>query len=417
MFETDEERENFVQRQLVETRQITKYVTNLLVNAYQDTQIFAIRAHLTHGFRQKYKLYKNRNINHYHHAQDSYIASVIGNILNNNRKNNDDFKYAEYVKKYLKQSEEEKEKDQYGIVIGMIKKNVDVPKVKKIMQYKDCYISRMLEEQTGEFYDQTLYGTNGKSGKNPVIPLKENRPVEKYGGYSGENKAYYTIFSYISKKGTREYKLTGIPIQTEYKIKAGKETLENYIKQKELKDKEYQDFRIVKKKILKNQEYLDQNNEPMRFCSDTEIRSNKELIVDEKMQKLIYLMNQPQKELTDKEIEEVKSNFEYMYEFLLDKLEKEYKVFESAWRKLKEKNFNVLEDTQKKATINSLIDLMQTGQGNFKEIGLSTALGRKNDLKFETERLLNMTFIDKSVTGMYEKRSKIEDGVEDDSNK
>lgn len=413
MFETDADRENFVQRQLVETRQITKYVTNLLVNAYQDTEVFAIRAHLTHGFRQKYKLYKNRNINHYHHAQDSYIVSVIGNILNNNRKYNDDFKYAEYVKKYLKQSEEEKEENKYGIIIGMIKKNVDVPKVKKIMQYKDCYISRMLEEQTGEFYNQTLYGKN----KNPVIPLKENKPVEKYGGYSGENKAYYTIFSYISKKGTREYQLIGIPIQTEYKIKVGKETLENYIKQKELKDKEYQDFRIVKKKILKNQEYLDQNNEPMRLCSDVEIRVNKELIVNEKMQRLIYLMNQPQKELTDEEIDEVKSNFKYMYEFLLDKLEKEYKVFENIWRKLKEKDFDILEEVEKKATINGLIDLMQTGQGNLKAIGLTDREGRKSGQSFKTERLLNMTFIDKSVTGMYEKRSKIEDGLEDDSSK
>lgn len=411
MFETDADRENFVQRQLVETRQITKYVTNLLVNAYQNTQIFAIRAHLTYGFRQKYKLYKNRNVNHYHHAQDSYIVSVIGNILNNNRKYNDDFKYAEYVKKYLKQSEQEKE--QHGIIIGIINKNVDVPKVKKVMQYKDCYISRMLEEQTGEFYHQTLYGKN----KNPVIPLKENKPVEKYGGYSGENKAYYTIFSYISKKGTRQYQLIGIPIQTEYKIKAGKETLENYIKQKELKDKEYQDFRIIKEKILKNQEYLDQNNEPMRLCSDVEIRSNKELIVNEKMQKLIYLMNQPQKELTDKEIEEVKSNFEYMYKFLVDKLEKEYKIFENIWKKLKEKNFDVLEDVEKKATINGLIDLMQTGQGNLKAIGLTNREGRKGGQSFKTEKLLNMTFIDKSVTGMYEKRSKIEDGLENNSSK
>ena len=81
MLETDYDREKFVQRQLVETRQITKHVTNLLKNQYENTNIYAIRAELTHNFRDKYNIYKNRNVNNYHHAHVAYILSVIGNTL------------------------------------------------------------------------------------------------------------------------------------------------------------------------------------------------------------------------------------------------------------------------------------------------------------------------------------------------
>lgn len=50
---------------------------------------------------------------------------------------------------------------------------------------------------------------------------------------------------------------------------------------------------------------------------------------------------------------------------------------------------------------------MEEGIGNFKTIELSTMLGRKNGKSFETDSLLQMTFIDKSITGIYERRFKI----------
>ena len=63
MLETDSEKEKFIHRQLVETRQITKHVTNLLIKTYKDTDIYALRSELTTSFREKYKIYKNRNVN------------------------------------------------------------------------------------------------------------------------------------------------------------------------------------------------------------------------------------------------------------------------------------------------------------------------------------------------------------------
>ena len=412
LFETDSDRDKFVQRQLVETRQITKYVTNLLKNEYINTEIYAIRGELTHNFRNKYKIYKNRNINHYHHAQDAYILSIIGNTLRKKWKGTEEFKYSEYVKKYLKDEKSKYEKN--GIILGLINKNIDITKIKKVMNYKDCYISRMLEEGTGAFYKQTLYSPKDK----PIISSKNNRKVEKYGGYSGEHKAYCVIFEYTNNDDEKEYQLVGIPILVSYKIKEGKETIENYIENKFLKNIKYKNFKAIKNKILINQEYLDENNENMRICSDSEIRANKELLVNDKVSELVYLMNIEEKNLEDEQKEKLENGYLYMFDYLLEKLKNEYKIFLSIYKKIIDKHsiFETLNQTDKKSTINGLIDLMETGQGNLKAIGLTEREGRKNNQSFKTDKLLKMTFIDKSVTGMYERRYKI-NGVENGCSK
>lgn len=403
MFGTDNEREKFVQRQLVETRQITKHVTNLLKNQYTNTDIYAIRGELTHNFREKYEIYKNRNVNNYHHAQDAYILSIIGNTLRKEWRGTEQFKYSEYVKNYFKDERNKFEKN--GMILGLINKKIDIAKIKKVMEYKDCYISRMLEEGTGAFYNQTLYSPKEK----PVIPLKNNKKAEKYGGYSGVQKAYCTIFGYINNKNEKEYQLAGIPIQISYEIKEGKQTLENYIKNTYLNEKKYSNFKIIRKKILINQEYLDENKEPMRFCSDIEIRANKELVVNSKIAEIIYLMNLEENRLDDKQKEKLSKSYLEVFDYLLEKLKNEYKIFVLTYNKLinKKLEFEKLDNNNKKSVIDGLINLMETGQGNLKAINLGDREGRRTNQKFNTEKLLKMTFIDKSVTGMYERRYKI----------
>lgn len=110
MYETNADKVKFVSRQLIETRQSIKYITNLLVNQYKDSDVFAIRAELTHNFRTLFEVYKNRNVNDYHHAQDAYIISVVGNVIDTKLHFKDEYKYTEYVKNYIKKNEEEQYK-------------------------------------------------------------------------------------------------------------------------------------------------------------------------------------------------------------------------------------------------------------------------------------------------------------------
>lgn len=77
----EKDQERFINRQLVETRQITKNVARILKNHLTETNIMTVRANLTHDFRIKYDIYKNRNVNDYHHAHDAYICCVIGEYI------------------------------------------------------------------------------------------------------------------------------------------------------------------------------------------------------------------------------------------------------------------------------------------------------------------------------------------------
>ena len=409
MFETDDDLNNFVHRQLVETRQITKYVTNLLINEYKDTQLYALRANLTHDFREKYNIYKNRNVNNYHHAHDAFILCVIGNVISKYWNMQEEFKYSEYIKKYLK--DEKSKSEEFDIIMRMVNKYTNIAKIKDQLKYKDCFITRMLVEETGEFYNQTLYSPKDK----PIISLKNNLSPEKYGGYSNEFKEFFTIFSYKNSKGNVEYQLVGIPIKIAYDIKNGRKNLEEYIKENFINE-EYSDFKIIRRKVLKNQQYLDENNEQMRFCSDVEIRVDKELIVNEKMSELIHIMNEDERKLEDDQKEKIENGYEYMFNYLIEKLGKEYKIFSNIYNKLlnKKDEFMNLDKNNKRQTINGLIDLMEMGQGNLKPLGLSDRAGRMSKQRFKTAKLLNIIFIDKSVTGMYERRFKV-NGMENNS--
>ncbi|WP_369403874.1 type II CRISPR RNA-guided endonuclease Cas9 [Secundilactobacillus silagei] len=73
--------QGFINRQLVDTRQIIKYAVEILANKYPNTEIVTIKADLNHQFRQNYHLYKNREVNDYHHGFDAYLSGFIGQYL------------------------------------------------------------------------------------------------------------------------------------------------------------------------------------------------------------------------------------------------------------------------------------------------------------------------------------------------
>ena len=68
----------FISRQLVETRQSTKAVANILKQMLPDTEIVYVKARIVSNFRQDFKLPKVREINDLHHAKDAYLNIVMG---------------------------------------------------------------------------------------------------------------------------------------------------------------------------------------------------------------------------------------------------------------------------------------------------------------------------------------------------
>ena len=77
---TEEERFEFINRQLVETRQSTKAVAALLKELYPNTEIVYVKAGLVSEFRQTFDILKSRAVNDLHHAKDAYLNIVVGNV-------------------------------------------------------------------------------------------------------------------------------------------------------------------------------------------------------------------------------------------------------------------------------------------------------------------------------------------------
>ena len=76
---TDTERAGFISRQLVETRQGTKAITQILKQAFPGIEIVFSKAGVVSDFRKRYDMQKVRCINDLHHAQDAYLNIVVGN--------------------------------------------------------------------------------------------------------------------------------------------------------------------------------------------------------------------------------------------------------------------------------------------------------------------------------------------------
>lgn len=98
----------FIKRQLVETRQITKNVAQILDKQFnyklddnnkiiREVNIITLKSKIISDFRNEFGLYKLREVNDYHHAHDAYLNAVIGTtLLKKYPKLKAEFIYGEY---------------------------------------------------------------------------------------------------------------------------------------------------------------------------------------------------------------------------------------------------------------------------------------------------------------------------------
>lgn len=409
--------EGFINRQLVETRQISKHVANLLTNIYKEkTNIVTVKAGLVSGFRSKYELYKVREINDYHHGHDAFLVSVIGNYIKRRfPKLENEFLYSEYTKVKLKILEKDKDKYKYGFILNSMNnsyeendtviwdKDKSISLIKKQLDYKDMYITKRVSEGKGQFYNDTIRGKDDKHKIDVRIPLKKNLDVSKYGYYEGEQISYFSIIEYKQIKTTRgrdEVKqvkeLVGIPIRIASRIK-NKEQLKNYLE----KEKRLSSVNIIKDKIYKNQ-LIKNEQGTFYITSNTEWNNAKQLLLPRDTVKIVHNMQIPKymDEITDERLVNT-------YEVIVKKSLKEYSVFESIYSKL-EDNKDEFIKLKKEDKIKVLFEILKISKanatnGNLKSIKLPERVGR---LSGKNNKIDKTIFIFQSVTGMIQKEVK-----------
>lgn len=239
-----EAREGFINRQLVENRQITKHVATILAKYFEETEtvILTPKAALTSQFRQGHiflpnpefkeeeakknpKNYsvkrlkevelhagfpKNRELNDYHHAHDAFLNAVVANYLYLTKPElKNVWVYGKYARNdqniFGKWARERKNKSlqllsdmldevwidkETGEIIAY--RDEVLKKVEKTLNYRNVNIVKKTEMQTGKFGKESILKKD-QTAPNFSSGLKRELSPNKYGGMKDPISAFTVI--------------------------------------------------------------------------------------------------------------------------------------------------------------------------------------------------------------------------------
>lgn len=417
---SDEDIQGFINRQLVETRQITKHVANILNNYYKHTKIVYLKANLSHNYRERYELFKFREINDYHHAHDAYLAAVLGEYKEKYMTKKLNYKMITELNNRLKELENYN-KLKYGYIINSLDNDVndivnelsksfvneetgevlfDAERFNKVVEdtlYRnDILVSKKTEIRSGEFYNQTKQ-TKGKKG----VQLKSNMPTEMYGSYTSLNPAYAIMLNY-TKNGKEVRRMVGFPIYL--KNRKESEVSEYYRKLFDLENNDL--IRIENIKIpfysylIWNDQicYLVGASDKVEVCNAKQFKYNKEFMKTHK-KALNEVFNK-----RESNYDEYQNDLDEIITYIVDKIENDYKLFENLIPELKSivnyRNYENFTAEEKVNIIKQLTKLLncKSDNANFKFLSekYSSAFGKKNNRIIETTKINSF-----SATGIF----------------
>lgn len=218
----------FIERQIVETRQGTKAVADILKKVFQNTEIVYAKAKNVSHFRQQFDLLKVRELNDLHHAKDAYLNIVVGNTYFVKFTKNAAWFVREnpgrtYNLQKMFTSKYDVERN--GEVAWKAGNQGTIVTVKKYMQKNNILVTRRSYEVKGELFDQQLM----KKGKGQV-PIKGSderlQQINKYGGYNKATGTYFMLVESKDKKGNAMRTIEYVPLYLKKRIE---ESIENAI--------------------------------------------------------------------------------------------------------------------------------------------------------------------------------------------
>lgn len=200
---SQEEKQGFINRQLVETRQSTKAITEVLKSKFPDTEIVYVKAGLAADFKDKFEIVKSRSINDLHHAKDAYLNIVCGNVY-----------HTKFTKKFFMNHEE------YSIKTSTVYKKpivVDgeciwngeesIAFVKKVLSKNNIHYTRYAFCRNGGLFDQMPV-----TKKEGLIPRKMELDTTKYGGYNKSTASFFIFAKYTEKAKKEKTDIMLVPI-------------------------------------------------------------------------------------------------------------------------------------------------------------------------------------------------------------
>ncbi len=226
---TSEDANDFVNRQMVVTNQETKAVIDLLKSVVDNpSNIVFSKAGFVSDFRNKYGIYKSRDVNDFHHAKDAYLNIVVGDVLR-----------TRFTENFWQRNKDDANKNTTANISKLFDNKVynnakdivwkgdeDVERIQNICNKNTCAVSVMpYVNSNGMFYDETIYKSLSKEQSTKAsVNLKGdlNNPlssIEKYGGYNSLKNAYFMVVESLNKKGKAQKTIEAVPIMIEYKYR------------------------------------------------------------------------------------------------------------------------------------------------------------------------------------------------------
>ena len=232
------EKERFVQRSLVETRQIMKNVATIMRKRYGNSAaVIGLNSELTKEMRQYLGFsHKNRDINDYHHAQDALCLGIAGQfavnrgffangMVSDGAVNSYNLYLQDYLRGYReKMSAGERRRNKaFGFIVGSMNSqdsdkrinpktgeiawdDEDKVYLRKVMNYRKMLITQKVGDSFGALYNETRYGTSAKEGVNGIPFDKHKQDTALYGGFSSAKTVYVVLIE--AKKKTRLVNIT-----------------------------------------------------------------------------------------------------------------------------------------------------------------------------------------------------------------
>lgn len=225
------EKQRFVARALVETRQIMTNVADLFRHHYDDQIVVrGLPSTVTHDMR-RYLGYaeKDRDINDYHHAQDALCIALAAQFAQNrgffdSERNSDGNLFNLWLERQKDQYRKQLGKDDghkavkpssaYGFIVGSMrsssvekqtnaftgevvwdKSNYDY--AQHVMNFKKMLITRRSGDIKGNFFNQTIIPRTAPDKKAPTAHGKD---PEFYGGFASPLSSYMVLISYVKGK-------------------------------------------------------------------------------------------------------------------------------------------------------------------------------------------------------------------------
>lgn len=409
----------FIARQLVETSQIVKLTKMVLENRLPESRLVPIKASLSHELREAKHYYKCREINDFHHAHDALLAAEIGRflLLRHAGMYDNPIGYAHVVKDFVRvQADEAKRTGRLpgsaGFIVssflhsgfdkdtGEIFKDTwdaefECERIRRYLNYRQVYLSRMPEETSGAFWDATIYSPRGKMKLS--LPLKEGLDPSKYGGYSSEKYAYFFCYYARDKKGKRIIDFAPVPVS---RAAGGQVDIEAF--GREVAEERGYAFESIARAKIAVKQLIEVDGCRLFITGADQVRSAVPLAFSQEETRLVGGL------LSGFSFEA--HEYDLMFERLLSGIRSfDGRLYDNLRLNDRAAAFTSLGNDEKELIIKGLIALSSasSNMADMRPIGGAKTAGQ---LKIVFRNVLSnqgITFIDQSVTGMFERKTHI----------